>query len=169
MAYKKTIVIEDANIWLSFLIGSKYNDLLAILKDPNYKIVYCEELIKELYNSLKHPKFAKYFTKQDVSKLARTIKTFAHKAEIRPPYPKITRDPKDDYIIELAVSTKADHIVTNDNDLLTINKHQNTQIVSLATFATKYYQQKAVQYARKAKEFERIAKKETKKFSGRHM
>ena len=47
---------------------------------------------------------------------------------------KACRDPKDDKFLELAVSGRATHVVTGDNDLLALDPFRNIPIVSPKTF-----------------------------------
>jgi len=44
------------------------------------------------------------------------------------------RDPKDNKFLELAISSKAECIITGDQDLLILNPFENISIVSAATF-----------------------------------
>ena len=44
------------------------------------------------------------------------------------------RDPKDDQILELAISGNADCIVTGDDDLLTMNPFRGIAIIAPADF-----------------------------------
>ncbi|MCX6048106.1 MAG: putative toxin-antitoxin system toxin component, PIN family [Chloroflexi bacterium] len=41
------------------------------------------------------------------------------------------RDPKDDKFLDLAVSGKADYLISGDNDLLTLKTFQNVLIVTV--------------------------------------
>ena len=45
-----------------------------------------------------------------------------------------SRDPRDDKILELAVSGNADCIVTGDDDLLTLNSFRGIAIITPADF-----------------------------------
>lgn len=49
---------------------------------------------------------------------------------LRGDYPSLCRDPKDDYLLELAVISSADFIVTGDKDLLELERIGKTVIVS---------------------------------------
>lgn len=53
---------------------------------------------------------------------------------LRGDYPSLCRDPKDDYLLELAVSSSADFIVTGDKDLLELERIGKTVIVSPMDF-----------------------------------
>ena len=44
------------------------------------------------------------------------------------------RDPKDDKFLELAISGRASHIVSGDDDLLVLNPFRETSIVSPLDF-----------------------------------
>jgi len=46
----------------------------------------------------------------------------------------LCRDPTDDKFLELAVSGRADFILTGDNDLLVLGLFRGTRIVAPATF-----------------------------------
>jgi uncharacterized protein len=50
----------------------------------------------------------------------------------------ICRDSKDDMYLELALSGKADCIVTNDLDLLVLNPFENIPIITPKEFLEKY-------------------------------
>ena len=47
---------------------------------------------------------------------------------------EVCREPKDDQILELAVSGNADCIVTGDDDLLTLNPFRGIAIITPADF-----------------------------------
>ena len=47
---------------------------------------------------------------------------------------QVYRDPEDDKILELAVSGKADYIVTGDDDLLVLNPFQGVSIITPTDF-----------------------------------
>ncbi len=44
------------------------------------------------------------------------------------------RDPKDDKYLELAVSGKAESIITGDNDLLVLNPFRGIEIITVQEF-----------------------------------
>ena len=51
----------------------------------------------------------------------------------------VCRDPKDNMLLELAVSGQADVIVTGDSDLLALNPFRNTLILNARDFLTDYF------------------------------
>jgi predicted nucleic acid-binding protein len=52
---------------------------------------------------------------------------------------RVCRDPKDNMLLELAVSGKADVIVTGDTDLLVLNPFKNIAILQPVAFLTAYF------------------------------
>jgi uncharacterized protein len=48
--------------------------------------------------------------------------------------PPVSRDPKDDKVLATAQAAQADYIVSEDQDLLTLSKHDGIRIVDAATF-----------------------------------
>jgi predicted nucleic acid-binding protein len=46
----------------------------------------------------------------------------------------ICRDPSDDYLLALATTAGADLLVTRDEDLLSMKKHGDTEIIYVAEF-----------------------------------
>ncbi|NJN21258.1 MAG: putative toxin-antitoxin system toxin component, PIN family [Leptolyngbya sp. RL_3_1] len=52
----------------------------------------------------------------------------------------VCRDPKDNMILELAVTGEANLIITGDEDLLVLNPFQNIQIVTPDAWLTNFIQ-----------------------------
>lgn len=50
----------------------------------------------------------------------------------------IVRDPEDNKILESAVEAEADYLITRDNDLLSLEKYENVQIVNPSQFWVRY-------------------------------
>ena len=79
------------------------------------------------------PKLRKYFPEQKVEELLDFLMTVGHMHQ-----PKATnllsRDPKDNFLRDLAEKSKADFLVTGDKDLLVLNPFKKTQIVTPAEF-----------------------------------
>lgn len=50
----------------------------------------------------------------------------------------VVRDPEDNKILESAVESNSEYLITNDNDLLILGSFKNVKIVTPAQFWTKY-------------------------------
>ena len=143
MQRSKTIkVIIDTNLFVSFLIGKQLQGLKGLLINFHIELIFAEQNIQELRIVTQRPKFKKYFKAEDMNDLIELIKAIGQIYTIDK-VPNICRDPKDNYLLELARKGKADYLVTGDTDLLEIGKYKGTKIVTI-------------------KEFERIAKIGTK-------
>ena len=126
-------IIIDTNLWISFLIGRKLSSLLDLLSYPEFQLVISSELIEEIYDVISRPKLAKYYSSENINMLMKYMKEFSLSFELRS-IPSRCRDPKDDYLLELALVSDADYLVTGDKDLLEIKKIGNCQIVTAMEF-----------------------------------
>lgn len=126
-------VIIDTNFWISFLIGRKLSCLLGLLSYPEFQLVISSELIEEIRGVFIRPKFAKYFTSDNLEMLLKFMKERAV-SFILEDIPSRCRDPKDDYLLELALVSDADFLVTGDKDLLDIKEIGNCQILTAGEF-----------------------------------
>jgi hypothetical protein len=100
----------------------------------NHLILRSSEILLEFRNTLFKSKFDRYFRNE----LAREdfIISFVAASTDTEVTQQITacRDPKDNMYLELALSGKADCIVTGDNDLLVLNPFQNIRIITPKEF-----------------------------------
>lgn len=126
-------IIVDTNLWISFLIGRKLAYLLDLFSHPDFQLVISPELIDEIRSVFQRPKFTRYYTPEKLAMLLDFMKEetlMFYLSEI----PPRCRDAKDDYLLELAVVSEADYLITGDNDLLTLNKIGTCQIVTAMEF-----------------------------------
>ena len=126
-------IIIDTNLWISFLIGRKLSSLLDLLSYPEFQLVISTELIEEIHDVVSRPKLAKYYTSENVNMLMKYMKDFSLSFELGN-IPSRCRDPKDDYLLELALVSDADFLVIGDKDLLEVKKIGNCQIVTAMEF-----------------------------------
>ena len=108
-------IIIDTNLWISFMLGRKIATMRTLLTHPSLEIYVCRELLDEFYDVSSREKIRKYIVIQTKSK-----------SEIR--------DKKDLYLLSLADTIKANYIVTGDKDLLVLEKHNRTKIVTITEF-----------------------------------
>lgn len=126
-------VILDTNVWISFLIGKKLSTIIKYVKDATIQIIVTNELLEEIIDVTSRKKFQKYFTPQQVEKLIELLKTFAENIEIKPIH-FLNRDPKDNFLLDLIDISKADYLVTGDDDLLELNPFKTAKILTPADF-----------------------------------
>ena len=125
-------VIFDSNIWISFAIGKRLNELRIALTHPKVEVFVCQKLLWEVRVTTQKPKLLKYIS-QDRQKMLLELMRACQCVDIVEQI-SISRDPNDDYLLDLAVIVEADFLVTGDKDLLIFKNYQNTNIVSFASF-----------------------------------
>lgn len=126
-------VIIDSNIWISFLIGKNLTGLQYFIDEQKIKIITCNEQRAELAEVFKKAKLRKYFSKYQIIEFfelldesSECIKLITHS--------DLCRDPKDNYLVSLAIDSNADYLITGDKDLLELNSIENTKIIKYTDF-----------------------------------
>ena len=130
-------VIVDTNLWISFLIGKQLDSLLELLDNPWFDLVSTPQLNEEIIRVAHREKFRKYFPENEVKQLKEWMDEHFSMFEIGD-IPRRCRDPKDDYLLELAVQTKAIYLVSGDNDLLAIGHIGDCKIMTVAQFEAEW-------------------------------
>lgn len=125
-------VILDSNIWISFAIGKRLNELRIALTHPKIEVFVCQKLLWEVRITTQTPKLLRYIS-QERQKILLELMQGCQCVNIVEQI-SIYRDPNDDYLLDLAVTANADFLVTGDNDLLILKKYHNTNIVSFSSF-----------------------------------
>ena len=97
------------------------------------QLLVSEETLTELDEVFCRPKFNKYISQRQRLEFFAAL---VRKADVIQVTDVITdcRDNKDNKFLELAISGKASHIISGDNDLLVLNPFRDIIISSPATF-----------------------------------
>lgn len=128
-------VVVDTNIWISFLIGRRLSNLMKLLTKTEVQLVFSDELLNELHEVSKRPKFLKYFSSTNQSdKLLAFLHSIGELVSLSGTIPERYRDAKDDYLLELAIRSDADFLITGDADLLVIKRIKQCHIVTIKEF-----------------------------------
>lgn len=126
-------VVIDTNIWISFLIGKSLASLTEAIITDRVQILFSDDLFAELFVVLQRPKFKKYFSSDAIEQLL----TLLHEKVVWVAIDNVftdCRDKKDNFLLDLAVSGKANYLITGDADLLVLNPFHGVEIVSYALF-----------------------------------
>jgi predicted nucleic acid-binding protein len=107
----------DTNLWISYLIGKRVSGLKDICTDENISVFYCDEIIAEF------------------------IRMHCIKATFKNFEGYTLRDPKDTYLLALTDAVNANFLLTGDKDLLVLEKHNITRIISYSDFMGMHYGQ----------------------------
>ena len=130
-------VVIDTNLWISFLIGKRLERLLDFLGNPWFEPVSTQILNEEIVRVARRPKFSIYFQEEDIARLEEWMNTHLTLVEIDE-IPRRCRDPKDDYLLELAVKANAIYLVSGDDDLLELGQIGGCRIMTFAQFEAEW-------------------------------
>ena len=126
--------VFDTNALLSALLFNRSVPQQALLWALQHGVILMSiTLSEELGDVLSRPRFDRYISRQERDEFLQALLDDSELVEIVEPI-RICRDPKDDKILELAVSGNAEYIVTGDADLLALNPFRGIAIIAPAEF-----------------------------------
>jgi len=130
----KQNLVLDTNIIVSAVLSKRGKARQTLDKAQDIgTILMSTSVLLEVEEVLFRPKFDKYVTQMErqffLSSFIKTVKFVEIKEVI-----KICRDPKDDKILALAFSGKADYIVTGDQDLIVLKLFEGVKIITIDGF-----------------------------------
>ncbi len=133
MGKKELKVVLDTNVLVSALFfKGELSKLLFPLK--KFILLFSEETLNEFIKVLHYPKFS--LTEEEIEYLLQfEILPYSKIVEVTFKFDKEICPDKDDLkFLELAVSAKADYIITGDKDLLNLKKINKIKILSPKEF-----------------------------------
>lgn len=123
-------VIVDANIYISYLLHSATDthwtqEIIALAVSRQVELVLPEELIAELSASAQSkPYLQSNIDPADLDRLMSMLRSIAVSVKPLPsPFPSLTRDTRDDYLLAYAGAYEVDILVTGGKDLLVLSEH----------------------------------------------
>ena len=126
-------LIIDTNLWVSFIISNKRNLLDPFLLNEEVRLLFSEELIKEIQETITKPRLKKYFKTNALEEMLSKFEPFIDLIEVESSV-TVCRDPKDNFLLALAKDGKADYLLTGDKDLLDLIKFGKTKIKTITEF-----------------------------------
>ena len=128
-------VVVDPGVLVSALItpSGPPAEIVRAIREERLRIVVCPHLLAELLGVLQREKFRGYVT---IDEAEQYVAGLASIAEVRPDpaaEARISRDPKDDYLLALTRESSADAIVSGDADLLVLEDTE-PPVVNPTTF-----------------------------------
>lgn len=128
-------VVVDCNVLISAGLSKTGASAQAIKRAEDFhRMILSENTLREFSDTLLKTKFDKYFKPIDVR--FAIISRYSNKCELIVPFHriKVCCDPNDDMYLELALSGKADCIITGDPDLLVLHPFENIPIITPKEF-----------------------------------
>jgi putative PIN family toxin of toxin-antitoxin system len=130
----KTRYILDTNVVVSGLLFNNSKPAIALQYTFQHgEFLLSLELLEEIAEVLSRDKFKRYITNDEREEFLETLLERANLIEVVDTVEEC-RDPKDNHILELALSGETNIIVTGDKDLLVMNPFRNIEIMSVEQF-----------------------------------
>ena len=126
-------IVVDTNIWVSYLVGHALARLDEFITEGGVRVVTSAEQVEELLTVLARPHIRRHFSEGDLEELRYLQARVTHTVR---PTQRVTacRDPKDNFILEIALAGHADCIVTGDDDLLALDPFHGIRVVTYRQF-----------------------------------
>ena len=129
--------VLDVNVWISGLaFPGICRSLVNSLGEDKFTAVLSPVLLEDFFRVIEKPKIKKWITADMLEEIVSLIHM---KVSITEPKIKVQccRDPDDDAVLEAALSSKAEFIVSGDGDLLTLETFKEIPIIRPGVFARK--------------------------------
>ena len=130
----------DTNIYISYLLpstwGGPIQSIVEAAVEGAFTLLIPTHLVREFSVRVATKKYlAQRILPQDAEQLMGILARVAEIIpEITDAIPAATRDPKDDYLLAYALVSRADYLVTGDEDLLVLGEVGCVRIVRPADF-----------------------------------
>lgn len=111
--------VADVNVFVSAFIGKLPAQLPRQLIDAGFDgqwmVVVSPHLLAELSDVLHREKFRRWASLEEAERFIEEVRLRGQIVPDAPqPWPAVTRDPKDDYLIALARAAEADALISGD-------------------------------------------------------
>lgn len=122
-------IVLDTNIFVSDLIcGGKARECIDKIRNKKIQIFVSEPMLLEL----EHVMYEKFSGMEGESESSGSdVLQFAEVVEVSENIKMYTDDPADNIVLQTAINSAADFLVTGDKALLALKKIRNTKIISL--------------------------------------
>lgn len=126
-------IVIDTNIWISYLLTTRYSFLDTLIQKDQIILLYNEELISEISEVALRPKFQNIINPGHLLSLVKMLEGLGEYVSTHTDL-SISRDHKDNFLLSLAVDGDADFLLSGDKDLLVLKKIGKTTILNITEF-----------------------------------
>lgn len=130
-------IVIDTNLWVSYLLNRSQSLLGQLLFSETIDLVSSQALEDELFDVLNRPKFSRRFSTAQIQRFREDYDLAVQHIQVRS-HVEICRDPKDNFLLALALDANADFILTGDEDLLVLSRLNDTAILTIRDFIDNY-------------------------------
>ncbi len=132
---KRKRIIVDTNLWISFLISKNPIQIEYLLLSEKFDTLFSNKLFEEFVAVASREKFQNYFPFGDIFALLQMLLIHTYFITVNSET-NLSRDEKDNFLLDLAIDGKADYLITGDKDLIILKKVKTTKILTYSEFAT---------------------------------
>jgi hypothetical protein len=121
--------VVDANVIIRGVLSSQgaSGAIVHALRHHDFQLIISRAYLDEIHGVLRRPRFTLRYGISAHSRHRIIVRLYTLGLLVQPVGSlRICRDPKDDYLIEMALLGRASHLVTEDDDL-----HDDTDIIAL--------------------------------------
>ena len=130
-------VVLDSNIYISgILFNGNPRIILDLAIKGRIQVYISPEILSELKDVLSKKKFN--FSPNIIQSIISEIESITTLIVPLKRYNIVTRDSDDNIIVDCAMESNAEYIITGDNDLLSINEFRNIRIIKPVDFLELY-------------------------------
>ena len=128
------LATADSNVYVSALqFGGTPRQLLIAARARTFKLCISEPLINEIQGVLRN----KFFWSEDMLEEGFTgLRGFIHFVSPSRRLSVIAEDPDDDRVLECAVASDSQFIISGDKHLLRLSQYEGIRIIKVAEFLT---------------------------------
>jgi len=129
--------VLDANVYISAIIqpgGPPGKVLERFLSAASFDLVISPQIVDEVLRALAYPKVRKVLRGVDAQLWFEDIVVLADLVAGAHEISRVSRDPDDDKYLAAAVEGRATHVVTGDQDLLSVGRFEDVEVVTPRAF-----------------------------------
>ena len=125
------LVLDTNTIVSAFFWEGDEAELFRKIEQGKAKLYITNEILKEVEEVIKRPKFNEVMNKAGLTpdQIIQKIVSLSHLVIAPKLSIKVCRDEKDNKFLECAESAKADYLVSGDEDLLSLKEYEGIPIV----------------------------------------
>lgn len=131
-------VLLDSNVYITYLLNPSGSTAFIFAPETLSKMTLLlpRQLLSEFLEKIETKDYLiERINRHQLRQFLDVLDVFGEKvAPIEQEIPSVSRDPKDDFLLAYAVLGRADYLVTNDKDLLVLEKIDEMKIVTVHQF-----------------------------------
>ena len=131
-------VVLDTNVLISaILFGGFPRKCLELAIEGEIELYISKEIIREVEGVLSREKFN--IAEENLRYIISSLDSIAEFVNPKNKLDIIKKDPQDNKILECAIESEADFIISGDTHLLELSEFQKIKILETADFIKKYF------------------------------